>query len=110
MINPERELANRIRHELWSLRNEVRQGSRTGVLIWPIPGKLACAQRPLRDHPVHGGSARVLPTEAAPEVVSWVERVQREGIQSIICLMHPKELGYYRPLNLHPEGLLGLYT
>lgn len=40
----------------------------------------------------------------------WVERiVQENGIRSIICLMHPKELRYYDALGLDPDGLLGFY-
>jgi predicted protein tyrosine phosphatase len=63
----------------------------------------------LRDHPIYGGSANVLPVQAVAEVLAWVERIEKEGIRSILSLMHPKEFQYYQPLNLHPEGLLGLY-
>lgn len=42
--------------------------------------------------------------------MTWVERVvQENGIRSIICLMHPKELRYYEDLELDPDGLLGFY-
>lgn len=109
MSDPERDLANQIRSDLWTLRREIKAGSKSALVIWPIPEKLACAQRPLRDHPLYGGSAKVLPPEAATEVLSWIARIEKQGLRSIICLMHPKEFEYYQPLNLHPKGLLGLY-
>jgi hypothetical protein len=109
MSDPERDLANEIRDGLWTLRREIKAGSKSALLIWPMPGKLACAQRPLRDHPTYGGSAKALPEEASAEVLSWVSRIQEEGLRSILCLMHAKEFKYYEPLKLHPEGLLGLY-
>ncbi len=34
--------------------------------------------------------------------------MRKEGIRSVICLTHEKELQYYEKLRLHPDGLLGL--
>lgn len=109
MRDHERDLANRIRNELWGLRRDLQVGLESALLIWPIPGELACAPRPLRDHPVFGGSAKVLPLEAAPHLLSWIQRIEGAGIRSIICLMHPKEFRYYDLPGHHPEGLLSLY-
>jgi len=106
----ERKIANQIRKDLWTLRQAIKSGDESAIMIWPIPAKLACAQRPLRDHPIYGGSSKVFPPEAAPYVLEWIKRIKDEGIKSIICLMHPKEFQYYERLNLHPNGLLGLYS
>ena len=105
-----RKIANQIRKDLRTLRQAIKSGDESAIMIWPILVKLACAQRPLRDHPIYGGSSKVFPPEAAPYVLSWIKRIKDEGIKSIICLMHPKELQYYEPLNLHTNGLLGLYS
>jgi hypothetical protein len=57
-----------------------------------------------------GEARRFFRREAAPYVLEWIKRIKDEGIKSIICLMHPKEFQYYERLNLHPNGLLGLYS
>jgi hypothetical protein len=105
----ENTLANAIRDELRQVRERLRLNPSDNPLIWPIPDRLACSQRPLRDHPVFGGRGRPLPREAGPEVVAWVLRVCKLGICSVICLMHPKELRYYDGPDGIPAGLLGLY-
>jgi hypothetical protein len=106
----EKNIANQIRKNLCALRQAIKSGDESKIMIWPIPAKLACAQRPLRDHPVYGGSAKVFPPEATPYVLAWIKRIKDEGIKSIICLMHPKEFQYYERLNLHTNGLIGLYS
>jgi len=105
----EKELAGEFRDLLRERRDVLRSQPDSDPLIWAIPGQLACAQRPLRDHPSYGGSARPLPPEAGPEVIRWVRRITDAGICSIICLMHPKELRYCNGLDGIPNGLLDLY-
>jgi hypothetical protein len=101
--------ANKIREELRKLRGRLKADPCADPLIWVIPHQLGCAQRPLRDHPVFGGSGRQLPREAGPEVIAWVRQICDQGIRSVICLMHPKELGHYENLNDVSGGLLDLY-
>ena len=100
-----------IRQELGRIRQQIRQGNESELVIWVIPNILACSQRPLRDHPRFGGRSP-LPPEAKPEVVSWVDRVKAMGIRSIICLLEQDQLDRYYVrggLNLHLDGLLGYY-
>ena len=109
MRDPERHLANEIREQVRAQRARLTSDPDGDPLIWPIPGSLALAQRPLRDHREHGRSGAPVPKHAGPLVVSWVRRVRNLGIQSIICLMHPKELAYYNGLEEMPEGLFRAY-
>lgn len=100
-----------IRQGLQRVRQQIRQGNESELVIWVIPSTLACSQRPLRDHPRFGGRSP-LPPEAKPEVVSWIDRIKALGIRSIICLLEPDQLDRYYVrggLNLHPNGLLGYY-
>lgn len=97
-----------IRDELWRIRDQISAGDESELVVWVLPDKLACSQRPLRDHPKFG-ECKPLPSEARPLVVRWVERIKQIGIRSIICLMHPKELRHYDDLRLDPDGLLGFY-
>jgi len=62
-----------------------------------IPGKLVCSYRPLRRHhnPDFRGAQVNLPADAAPEVLEWIDKVRAGGIQAIISLMGPSELGHY---------------
>jgi hypothetical protein len=75
---------------------------------WAIPDELACAQRPLRYHPVYveQGLGSV-PVQLRGEVLQWIGRVVDSGFQSIMCLATPQELGYYDGLDLSPGGLRG---
>lgn len=110
MIQPERETANGIRADLQRIRSQISAGNESELLLWVLPGRLACSQRPLRDDQRFGGRGRQLPPEARSAVMRWVRRVvQEDGIRSIICLMHSKELRYYDDLELDPDGLLGFY-
>lgn len=110
MTQSERETANRIREGLRRLRSQISSGNDSELLLWVLPGRLACSQRPLRDDKRFRGRGRQLPPEARSAVVTWLERVVKENnIRSIICLMHPKELQYYDSLELDADGLLGFY-
>jgi hypothetical protein len=97
-----------IRERLSALRRALAASDDSALVVWVIDGELACAQRPLRDHPKYGGKGP-LPASAKDAVVAWVQRVSDLGFRSIICLSHPKELEYYAGLDLHPRGLLGYY-
>lgn len=101
--------ANEIRAALRDLGTRLSAGNDAELLVWVIPKRLACAHRPLRHHPRFGGSRRDLPPEASLEVRTWVSRVGAQGIRSIICLMHPKELGHYAQLDLGARDLIDLY-
>lgn len=84
-------------------------GDDSQVLVWVIPGKLACAHRPLRKHPDYCGSQVDLPSDAAPLVLAWVRRIKHEGIQSVIAIMGDKELAHYHLTDIGASGLLDLY-
>jgi len=107
-IGDHKALEGRIRHEMQRLRERIRCGDDAEILYWPVRGQLACAQRPLRDHPQFGGRRR-LSMAARPFVVRWVGRVREAGVQSIICLLVPEQVALYDDLHLHSEGLLGYY-
>jgi len=66
------ELENSIRKELIKIRERIRRGEDSKILIWIIAQKLACSQRPLRDHPIFGGRSP-LPPQAKNIVKRWVE-------------------------------------
>ena len=97
-----------IKSELQRIRDQIRIGNESEIIVWVKLGKLACSQRPLRDHPQFGGRKR-LPLEARPLVICWVERIKRIGIRSIICLLVETQLDFYSGLDLYERGLLGYY-
>jgi hypothetical protein len=100
-----------IRNDLVSIRTQIRGGNDSQLVTWPIRGVLACAQRPLRDHPEFG-DYNPLPPQAKRLVEEWVARVKEAGIRSIICLLEPRQLERYYVrggLDLYSEGLLGYY-
>ena len=104
-------IESEIRRKMQSLRDKISNGDETEIFAWIIPGKLACSQRPLRDHPVFGGRAP-LPPRARPLVEAWVGKLMAAGIRSIICLLEHAQLDRYYirgGLNLHEHGLLGYY-
>ncbi len=109
MENQIKEKAKELRGALSSLGKKLDAGEQSELLVWVIPGTLACAHRPLRHHPQFGGSGRDLPSDAAPAVLDWVRRIKGYGIRGIISLMHPKELRHYEQLNLGAENLIELY-
>lgn len=102
--------ANEIRAALRSLGRRLGAGDDSAFVAWVIPGRLACAHRPLRHHPKFGGSRRDLPPEATGAVVRWMDRVVAEGFRSIICLMHPKEIAHYAALELQAPDPLAFYA
>ncbi len=106
-----KELEKRIRNELTRVRHQMKHGNNSEILVWVIPNKLACSQRPLRDHPQFGGRSP-LPRDARDLVINWVERVKQMGILSIISLLEEAqhERYYIRGgLDLHKGGLNGYY-
>jgi len=107
-----RRLEHHIRHELQRIRDQIRAGNESEIVVWIIPNELACSQRPLRDDPSFGGRTP-LPPEAKPLVIKWVKRIKEIGIRSIICLLEKQQLARYYVrggLDLHPCGLLGYYN
>ena len=108
MQGPEKKFEGPIRDQMWALRGRLSVDPGADPLAWVIANQLACSQRPLRDHPLFRDQ-KPLPQEAGPYVVKWVERVRESGIQSVICLMHSKELRYYDGLAGMEDGLLDLY-
>lgn len=101
-----------IRTELQRIRHQLREGDGSELWLWVIKGRLACAQRPLRDHPKFGGRSP-LPPDARPLVVSWVDRLVKAGFRSVISLLEVAQLDRYYVrggINLHPDGLLGYYS
>jgi hypothetical protein len=82
------------------LRRRLESGDDSELLVWVIPKSLAVAQRPLRHHPVYGGSGLPIPAEAKPLVLAWVEQMRLEGITIIISFMHDRDLRCYRDIDL----------
>lgn len=103
-----RQLEGLIRERLRALGVALESGDDSNLVVWVLEGALACAQRPLRRHREFGGR-KPFPPEARSAVIDWVRRILAMGFASIICLSHGKELAYYEPLRLHPDGLLGFY-
>ncbi len=79
------------------------------LLYWVIPDKIACSHRPLRHHPLYGGSGRSIPQEATELVIEWVDTMYLLEIKSIICLMHERDLDYYNSLDLSANNLIDFY-
>ena len=105
------DLEKDIKTKLWRIRRQIKAGDDSEILVWLLGGNLACAQRPLRDHPEFG-CRKPLPPEARPLVISWVKKVRSLGIRSIISLLEEiqHEKYYIRGgLALHAEGLYGYY-
>jgi len=100
---------SQIASELRSLGRRLSAGDESELAVWVIPNELACSHRPLRYHRLFGGSARNLAAEAAPFVREWAEMIAVYGIQSIICLMSPTEVGFYRDLELGTTDLISFY-
>lgn len=98
-----------IKAAMRSLGHRLEQGDNSQILHWVIPGKLACAHRPLRHHPRYGASSKNLPSSASGLIRDWAEDVLTCGIRSIICLMHDKDLACYASLDLRTTGLVEYY-
>lgn len=101
--------ANELRSALGSLGKRLDRADESELVVWVIPGALACAHRPLRHHHAFGGSRRDFPVEATDGVIRWVDRILGIGFRSIICLMHPKEVAHYADLNLGAPDLIAYY-
>jgi hypothetical protein len=111
MARKKSDFEQRLRAQLWRVRQQVSAGNESDIVVWALPKQLACSQRPLRDHPIYGGRSP-LPPEARALVLNWVERIKNLGIRSIISLLEDAQLERYYirgGLDLHPCGLLGYY-
>lgn len=95
------------------LRNETSLALEAGDplprLAWAIPGRLAVCQRPLRAHPVYGGSRLDYPAEARRDIDAWVADLMRQDIRSVIVLTSNKELNHYAAPTGSDGGLLAVY-
>ena len=83
-----------------ALGRNLGAGHDSELLVWVIPCALACAHRPLRHHPLYGGSGLPIPGEAKPLILDWVEQIRMEGIASVISLMHDRDLRCYQQIDL----------
>src|SRR5260370_22350810 len=92
-----------------ALGRRLETGNNSQLLHWVIPRMLACAHRPLRHHPLYGGSGNNLGSTAATLVFEWAKDVQEAGIKSIISLMHDRDLHCYSALDLGASNLLEFY-
>ncbi len=92
-----------------ALGRRLKAGDESQILHWVISDRLACAYRPLRYHPLYGGSGKNLTLSATKLVIDWVTRVQNDGVKSIISLMHDRDLHYYEALNLGVVNLIEYY-
>jgi hypothetical protein len=79
------------------------------VLAWAVPDVLAVTQRPLRAHPVYGGSRQDYPSEARQAIDAWVAALLSQQIKSVIVLTSNKELDHYLMPTRDAGGLLALY-
>jgi hypothetical protein len=100
---------DKVRKAVAELKARQKNAGSSEVFCWVIPEKLACGQRPLRHHPLYGGSGQNLSPEAAPEVKKWAQLVHYGGIRSIVSLMHARDLKYYERLDLGAPNLIDFY-
>jgi protein-tyrosine phosphatase len=105
--NKEHEIACQIRKRGRDLENNYKHDE--NLLVWVIWKDLSCAHRPLRYHPLYGGSGKNLSVDATPYVIDWAETIFLLGIKSIICLMHQKDIDYYKALDLDAPNLIEFY-
>ncbi len=87
----------------------LHQPERSPVLAWAVPGVLAVTQRPLRAHPLFGGSGHGYPGEARPAIDEWITRLANQCIRSVVVLTSNKELAHYDEPTASNGGLLALY-
>jgi hypothetical protein len=106
-------MENQIEAKRWEVAEQMKMLGRrleseddSDLVLWVIPSALACAHRPLRHHPRYGGSGQAIPAEAKPLILEWVEGIRIEGIASIICFMHDRDLGCYRQIDLRGSNIL----
>jgi len=95
-----------IRNAMRALGRAIQSGDVREFLHWVMPGSLALAHRPLRYHPIYGGSRARLSPEIARLVAEWGELLKVEGIRSILSLMHEGDTDCYRSLPLGDGDLL----
>ena len=85
-------------------------GDDSELLLWVIPGMLACVlacvHRPLRHHPHYGGSRAPIPSAAKRLVLDWIDWLRLEDIASVISFMHEGDLGCYREIDFEGGTLL----
>jgi hypothetical protein len=98
-----------IKSAMGRLGARLERGDESELLYWVVPNLLACAHRPLRHHPVWGGSGINLAPAATDLVIEWSQRVLGTGIRSIISLMHDRDIRCYQSLNLGAENLIVFY-
>ncbi len=99
-----------IKSAMRTLGRRLEAGDDSKVVQWVLADNLACAHRPLRHHPIWGGSGSILPPEATNLIFEWADRVRHEGIRSIISLMHDRDVRCYQQLNLRAASLLEFYS
>jgi hypothetical protein len=103
------EMTEEIKRAMSALGKKLESGDSSQLLHWVMPGALACVHRPLRHHPLYGGSGNNLSPSAAILVKQWAIDVGKAGIRSIISLMHDRDLRCYLDLDLDDAGLLEFY-
>jgi hypothetical protein len=95
-----------IRNAMRELGRAIQSGDDRELIYWIMPGTLACAHRPLRYHPLHGGSRARLRPDVTPLIEEWADLLLVEGIRSILSLMHDGDTDCYRALPLGDGHLL----
>jgi hypothetical protein len=96
-----------IRKEVSKARCRAKSGEELCPAAWVIENALAIIQRPLRDHPIFGGSGKAVPYAARTQIDRWAEELRAKGFRAVLCLSHGKELAHYDGLYLDSGGLLG---
>ena len=92
--------------ELKILRRRLESDDNSQLLVWIIPGALACAHPP-RHHPLYGGSGLPIPSAATPLVLDWIRQIQEQGTKSIVSFMHDRDLRCYAQMDLDGLDLTG---
>jgi len=108
-VAAQRDKVRELQRDLAQLGKRLCAGDRSQLIVWVIPGALACAHRPLRYHPKFGGSGRKLPAEALDELINWIDWVRAERIVSILALISVKELKHYDQLDIKVDDLIAYY-
>ncbi len=98
-----------IKRAVSTLKRRLRVGDNSKPLSWVVPGKLACAPRPLRYHPCYGGSGSLLPASATDLLFDWASEIQDEDIKSVISLMHDRDVRCYESLDLRAADIYNFY-
>jgi hypothetical protein len=88
-----------------ALGDRLESGDDRELLVWVIPNVLACAHRPLRHHPLYGGSGQPIPAAVKPLILDWIEQIRAEGIASVISFMHDQDLPCYNDIDFDGVNL-----